>query len=65
MYKLNYYVPVDAKEKTKEALFNMHGKLNEINGLLRSRVMKIYLLSNGLVLKKVDLKNIFKLFHVF
>jgi len=23
MYKLNYYVPVDAKEKTKEALFNI------------------------------------------
>ncbi len=23
MYKLNYYVPADAKEKTKEALFNI------------------------------------------
>ncbi|MEA2073372.1 MAG: NGG1p interacting factor NIF3 [Campylobacterota bacterium] len=23
MYKLNYYVPVDAKEKTKQALFNI------------------------------------------
>ena len=23
MYKLNYYVPVDAKEKTKEALFSI------------------------------------------
>ena len=23
MYKLNYFVPVDAKEKTKEALFDM------------------------------------------
>lgn len=23
MYKLNYYVPVDAKEATKEALFNI------------------------------------------